>query len=125
MATTPSQGDKNMTTTPTYSMEATELILYTENDRGTYFAYLEPMLRAATKHYEKGQGDYEKLLKGFLRVATASAKQYTLEHGSMAEAWNRVFPISVRKEVAQHFAEYFLWEYRAGNKWEILKGNNK
>jgi hypothetical protein len=93
-----------MTTTPTYSMEATELILYTENDRGTYFAYLEPMLRAATKHYEKGQGDYEKLLKGFLRVATASAKQYTLEHGSMAEAWNRVFPMSVRKEVARHFA---------------------
>lgn len=114
-----------MTTTPTYSMEATELILYTENDQKTYFAYLEPMLRAATKHYEKGQGDYEKLLKGFLRVATASAKQYTLEHGSMAEAWNRVFPMSVRKEVATHFAEYFLWEYRAGNKWEIVKGNNK
>ena len=126
MATTPTQGDNNMTTTTwglgsetnkQYSMEATELILYMENERGIYFSHLEPMLSAATKHYDKAQGDLNKLIKGFSRVATVGAKKYTAEYGSSVTEWNKIFTVAIREEAATYFAHYFLAEYIAGNRW--------
>ena len=103
----------------TYSHEAVELSLYADNDYGCYRAYILPMLVACQKHYDKGQGDYERVVKGFQRVLAPIARQYTLEHGSMVDKWSSVFPVSVRREVAEKFAEYFLAEYRAGNRWEV------
>lgn len=99
------------------SHEATELVLYAQNDRGAYFAYLVPMFRACQKHYDKKQGDYERILKGFARIACPIARQYTLEHGSMVDKWSDIFPVSVRREFAAHMADYFLAEYRLGNRW--------
>ena len=103
------------------SDEARELSLYAENDYGCYRAHILPMLVACQKHYDKGQGDYERMLKGFQRVLAPVARQYILEHGSMTDRWSSVFPVSVRREVAEHFAEYFLAEYRLGNRWEVAR----
>jgi hypothetical protein len=105
----------------TMSHEAVELSLYADNDYGCYKAYILPMLVACQKHYDRGQGDFEKVVKGFQRVMAPIARQYTLEHGSMAAEWSSVFPVSVRREVAEKFAEYFVAEYRAGNRWEVAR----
>jgi hypothetical protein len=99
------------------SHEAVELALYAENDYGCYRAYIEPMFRACRKHYDKGQCDFERMVKGLQRVLAPIARQYTLEHGSMVAEWSDIFPVSVRREVAHHFAERFLAEYRLGNRW--------
>jgi hypothetical protein len=99
------------------SHEAIELTLYAENDHGCYRAYVLPMLKACQKHYDKGQGDYEAMLRGFTRIGAPIARQYILEHGSMTDKWSSVFPVSVRREFARHMAEYFLTEYRLGNRW--------
>lgn len=103
------------------SHEAVELSLYAENDYGCFRAYILPMLVACQTHYDKGQGDYERMLKGFQRVLAPVARQYILEHGSMTDRWADVFPVSVRREVAERFAEYFLDEYRLGNRWEVAR----
>ena len=99
------------------SHEATELILYAQNDYGAHRAYVVPMLKACQKHYDKGRGDYERMVKGFARIACPIARQYTIEHGSMVDRWSDIFPPSVRKEFAEHMADYFLGEYRLGNRW--------
>lgn len=100
------------------SHEATELVLWAQNDYGAYRAYLLPMLRACQKHYDKGRGDYERVLAGFTRVFLPIAKQYTLEECGMTDSWRDLFPLSVRRECARHMAEYFLAEYHAnGGGW--------
>lgn len=107
------------------SHEAVELMLYAENDYGAYRAYILPMLVACQRHYDKGDGDYERVVKGFRRVLAPVARQYMREHGSVDDGsnpftrWSTVFPVSVRGEVAEHFAEYFLAGYRLGNRWSL------
>lgn len=100
------------------SHEAVELMLYAENDYGCYKAYILPMFLACQKHYDKGNGDYERMVAGFQRVLAPIARQYHLEHGTMSDKWSSLFPVSVRREVATHFAGRFLAEYRLGNRWE-------
>jgi hypothetical protein len=39
----------------------------------------------------------------------------------MTDKWSSVFPVSVRREVAERFAEYFVTEYRLGNRWEVAR----
>lgn len=107
-----------METTRAMSHDATELVLYAQNDYGAYRAYILPMLRACQKHYDKGNGDYERVVRGFQRVMAPVARQYTLEHGSMTDKWSDLFPVSVRRECAVYLAEYFVGEYRAnGGGW--------
>lgn len=109
-----------MTTDQTMSHEAVELALYAQNDYGVYRAYILPMWLACQKKYDRGQGDYERVVKGFQRVLAPVARQYILEHGSMVDKWSSVFPVSVRREVAEHLAEYFVSEYRLGNRFEAV-----
>ena len=100
------------------SHEARELVLYAENDRANYRAYIVPMLKACQKHYDKGQGDYEKVVAGFARVFLPIARNYVLEHCGMTDSVRSLFPVSVRRECAVYMAEYFLAEYHAnGGGW--------
>jgi len=100
------------------SHEATELVLYAQNDQGNYKAYIVPMLRACQKHYDRGQGDYERVLKGFTRQFLPIARNYVLEHCGMTDSVRSLFPLSVRRECAEYMAEYFLDEYRLnGGGW--------
>ena len=100
------------------SHEATELVLYAENDYGSYKAYILPMLKACQKHYDKGQGDYERVIAGFTRVFLPIARNYVLEHCRMSDSVRSVFPVSVRRECGRYMAEYFLGEYHLnGGGW--------
>ena len=100
------------------SHEATELVLYAENDRANYRAYIEPMLKACQKHYDKGQGDYERVVAGFTRVFLPIARNYVLEHCGMTDSVRGIFPPAVRRECGRYMAEYFLGEYHAnGGGW--------
>lgn len=99
------------------SHEAIELSLYAQNDYATHKAYILPMWLACQKHYDKGQGDFERVTKGFERVLAKVARQYMAEHGSPFDKWSDAFPVSVRREAAEHLAEYFVGEYRLGNRW--------
>ena len=100
------------------SHEATELVLYAQNDYGNYRAYILPMLKACQKHYDKGQGDYERVIAGFTRVFLPIARNYVLEHCRMSDSVRSVFPVSVRRECGRYMAEYFLGEYHAnGGGW--------
>jgi hypothetical protein len=100
------------------SHEATELVLYAQNDYGSYKAYILPMLKACQKHYDKGQGDYERVVAGFTRQFLPIARNYVLEHCGMTDSVRSVFPPSVRRECGRHMAEYFLAEYHAnGGGW--------
>jgi hypothetical protein len=100
------------------SHEATELVLYAQNDYGNYKAYIVPMLKACQKHYDKGNGDYERVIAGFTRVFLPIARNYVLEHCGMTDSVRALFPPSVRRECGRHMAEYFLAEYHAnGGGW--------
>lgn len=100
------------------SHEATELVLYAENDHGNYRAYILPMLRACQKHYDRGNGDYERVVAGFARIFLPIARGYVLEHCGMTDSVRALFPPAVRRECAEYMAEYFLGEYRLnGGGW--------
>ena len=100
------------------SQEAIELVLYAENDSGCYHAYLLPMFKACEKKYLRAQGDLTKMLNGFSRIACPIARQYMLEHGSITDSWHSVFTVSVRREFANYFAQYFLREFHIGNRFQ-------
>jgi len=97
-----------------------ELALYIDNDYGCHRAFLLPTLRTVAKHYDKGQGDYGKALLAISRYAVLpSAREYVKVHGSMTASVKTMFPKPIRDAVAEDILEYFLSEYRLGNKfWE-------
>jgi len=80
--------------------EATELELYAANDSQFYFAYVVPTLDNLAKHLKRGIFNRDLAERSFLRVATQAAKHYTLEHGSMNDRFDRLFPMSSRRECA-------------------------
>lgn len=98
------------------SHEATELVLYAENDYHCYTELIMPVMRACEKHYDRQQGDLDRVIAGFVRVARPIAKLYAAEHCSLADEWRDIFTLSVRYEFACHLADYFLTEYRLGNR---------
>lgn len=99
----------------------TELSLYIHNDYGAYRAYFLPACRTIARHYDRGRGDYEKGIKALARYAVLpAARQYLLEHGSMTEGVRSVFPPAIRQLIATDLMDYFLSEYRLGNRfWEV------
>ena len=101
-----------------YVHEQQELYLYILNDWGVYNAYLKPMFRAINKKYDQGQGDYEKAVTGLSRNAVLpAARYYVATHGSMTASVKTMFPKPVRDAVAQELMDYFLDEYRVGNRF--------
>lgn len=90
------------------SHEATELELYACNDAALYFAHIVPTLDNLAKHYRKGVFTRDQAEISFLRIATIAAKEYTREHGSMADRFDRLFPMSARKECARSLFERYL-----------------
>jgi hypothetical protein len=104
----------------TMSDEATELMLYIENDSQIHHAMGLPIIKNLTLKKAKGVYEHEKALKAFLNLATFGAKNYHREHGSMTTKWERIFPMAARKEVASEMTAYFETEYRLGNFDNLL-----
>lgn len=107
-----------------YVHEQRELYLYTINDWPVYKAYVLPALKSIAKKYDQGCGDYEKAISALSRNALLpAARQYVLMHGSMTASVRTMFPKPVRDAVAQELMDYFLSEYRFGNRFWEEKGN--
>lgn len=100
-----------------YGHEARELELYLGNTEGVYRAYLLPCLRNAERKWAKGTFDKTLGIKLFRYPVDAAAKNYTLEHGSIYDKWSKLFSVSDRNKVAEHFVDYFVAEMRCGNSF--------
>lgn len=96
-----------------YSHEAVELELFIMNDEAVYRAYFLPACRSLRRHYLRGSFSYERALRGMAYCVNSAAKQYRLEHGSMTDAWFRMFPKGDRDRVCASLVDSFLDEIRA------------
>jgi hypothetical protein len=96
------------------SIEATELVLFIENDPVLY-RQQQFIYRALAR--KKDRGKYKKALapKAFASLANIAAKKYVREHGSLSDRWNLVFSPIDRRQVAlilvDHFEDWYAVDY--------------
>lgn len=97
------------------SIAATELELYAENVE----AFIAPAIKNLSKHYKRGDFSLDLAIKSIERYCLIpAAKQYKLEHGSMTDSWQSMFPKSVRLEAAETIAHKWAAEFKLGNFWD-------
>ena len=97
------------------SIAARELELYAENTE----AFIAPVIKNLSKHYKRGNFSLDLAIKSIERYClTPAAKQYKLEHGSMADSWHSMFPKAVRLEAAETIARKWSAEFKLGNFWD-------
>jgi len=101
------------------SDEARELALYAENDGDLYRQSAEPVMRNLSKKFKKGVYDHELAAKLWKYHADRAAKSYGKEHGN--DDGFAIFSPSVRREVAQYFADSWQSELEAGNAMESIR----
>jgi hypothetical protein len=104
--------------------EATELCLFVENDSRCYHNYLVPAFKNQQRHYDKNlkngvENNFDLTVLLFTHTMKLCAQEYCRQHGSPTVKWHEVFDVLTRIYAARHFAEYFVAEYKAGNRWEI------
>jgi len=86
-----------------------ELMLYVENN----YAFINSISKNIKRKLDKGDFIYEKGLNALDRYCLISAaKQYHLEHGSMTDSWNDIFPKHVRMETAEYILERLIAAHR-------------
>ena len=91
---------------------ARELELYADNVE----AFIVPVLRNLSKHHKRGDFSLDLAIHAIERYClTPAAKQYRLEHGSIATAWHEMFPKVVRLEAAEAMAQRYAAEFKLGN----------
>ncbi|ADD94959.1 hypothetical protein [uncultured phage MedDCM-OCT-S04-C148] len=94
---------------------AHELELYATNTEVWY----APVVKNLSKHYKRGNFSLDLAIHSIERYCmTPAAKQYHREHGSMADAWNDIFPKPVRLEAAEAVARMWAQEFKIGNFWD-------
>ena len=96
------------------SDEATELLLYIENDGGLYRQQMQPIQKNLITKMARGVYDKAKAEKLWMYLAESGAKKYAKKFADGRE-WNRIFTVPVRKEVAHILNENFLVEANLGN----------
>lgn len=97
--------------------DTVELCLHVENTAAVWLGRVEPMFRAAQRHYNRGAGDRARLVTGLVRIVGEAARDYQREHGTPGDRWHDLFPVACRHAVAEYLADYFLAEREAGNSW--------
>ena len=99
--------------TITLSDAARELELYIENEEWL----IKPATIAIGKAHKREELVYQTALKYLTNRCREAAKQYALEHGSMTQGWQQMFPMADRKAAAESILEGMLAEFRLGNYW--------
>jgi len=100
--------------TVTLSDAARELELYADNTE----IWIKPVLQNLSKHHKRGNFSLDLAIHSIERYClTPAAKQYNLEHGSMATPWHHIFPKAVRLEAAEVMARRYSAEFKLGNYW--------
>ena len=98
------------------SVEATELVLFIDNDAPLY-RQKDFIFRALARR--KDRGTYKKALapKAFAALTNIAAKKYVREHGSPSDRWNLVFSPIDRRQAALilvgHFEDWYAVDYQA------------
>ena len=94
------------------SAEAVDLVLSTENDQRLWEVRRPELARNLQKHQRRGLYDSALAVRLFHHFADEAAKKYHEQFGTPSDRWHDLFPVSVRLEAAQHWAE--TWQ-----DWEI------
>ena len=100
----------------------TQTISYAQQELELYFNNEEWLIRPCTiaigkAHRQRETFDYERALKFLERRMIDGAKQYTREHGSLSDSWQRLFPLADRKAAAESVLQSMLQEFALGNYW--------
>lgn len=99
---------------------AEELALFTENDGDIYRRQTAPILKNLTTKKAQGKFDPEEAVKLFMYLTETGAREYIKQHGSLGDVWHEMFPINVRRIVAQKWADEFEQEFALGNYDRLL-----
>lgn len=99
--------------------EARELILYMENERAWHEGILYVNGTLAS-HWIGNSFDLDLGIKAFQRVTLSAAKQYHLEHGTMTDRVQDIFPKSSRDQVCEFLARSFVSTVRQPEVWDDL-----
>lgn len=84
-----------------------ELYLYIINDGDMYRRSVTPTLALLRRKFEGRVYDDRKAMRQWLHVAKEGARRYCLEHCSPGDRWYTVFPMDVRRDVAEDLADYY------------------
>jgi hypothetical protein len=99
---------------------ASELVMFTDNDRDLYRQQMEPIFKNLIAKMASGKYDREKAVKLFMYLAESAAKKYAHDAGGDASRWHEMFPVPVRKLAATHWRDSFEAEAKLGNYDNLL-----
>lgn len=100
------------------SHEAMDLYFHATTDAGCYRAWLLPAYQNLERKWKKGTFQKLLALQLLTRYTLVSiGKNYRLEHGSMTDRWQDLFPPHVRQEVAHYLVEGLIRELELGNSY--------
>jgi hypothetical protein len=91
---------------------ANELKLFTENDGDIYRQQTASILKNLATKAAKGIYRHEPAAKLFMYLTETGAKKYAKEFGGI---WHDIFPIAIRRIVADEWATEFESEYKNGS----------
>jgi hypothetical protein len=101
-------------------LDATELILYAENDWGTY-RHIQAAIANLLRKLRKSRYDHKKAQ--VLWMANTAAQNYGEEMFPETK-WFHLFPASVRREAAKELADQY-YEQMTDGEWDYLLGKRK
>jgi hypothetical protein len=99
---------------------ANELKLFTENDGDIYRQQIQPILKNLATKAAKGIYRHDLGAKLFMYLTETGAKKYAQEFGGLGAAWHELFPIAIRRIVADEWATEFEAEYKNGSYDSML-----
>jgi hypothetical protein len=99
---------------------ANELKLFTENDGDIYRQQTASILKNLATKAAKGVYRHDGGAKLFMYLTETGARKYAQEFGGPGAAWHEMFPIAVRRIVADEWATEFEAEYKNGSYDSML-----
>lgn len=98
-----------------YDIASRELELYATNTE----CHIAPVIKTLSKKYRAGVFSLDRAIDYIDKYCLIpAAKQYTLENGSMADKWSRLFDKATRQVAAENIARQWVAEFRLGNFWD-------
>lgn len=94
---------------------AHELYLFIQNDADLYRQQYTPINKNLTIKKAQGKYDSAKAAKLFGYLVESGAKKYVKEFAGDGSVWHEMFPVPVRKAVAEELRDYFETEHGFGN----------
>lgn len=94
---------------------AQELKITTDSDGDIYRRHTEPILKNLITHVARSDYNKAGAVKAFMYLAEAGARKYAKEQGGDESQWHDMFPIAIRRLVAEAWREEFEVEANLGN----------